>query len=993
MRAASLRRLGDERFDVLVVGGGITGAGVALDAASRGLRTALVERDDFASGTSSKSSKLVHGGLRYLQQREFRLVYEALYERQRALENAPHLVRVLPFLVPCYARRGDRPTARPAARQRALDVRPHRRSAHRQAPPPHRRRRRARAHADARPRPARGRVRVLRRAGRRRPPHAHHRPHRGRARRGRSPTTRAVRGIVEGRRPRRRRAASRPTATSSIVRARGRRERGRRVGRRRARARRGHAPGVDPSGQGHPHHVPWAKVRNDIAAIVPVPRRPALGVRRARGVTPPTSAPPTPTTTARSTTRRARPPTSTTCSPRINGVTDEQLTEADVVGHVGRPAARSCARATVDPHRRPVAPAHGAHVSPSGVVTVTGGKLTTYRRMAADAVDAAARGRSVSAAARRARSTSACSAARASHRRSPRSSRARTSTSPAATAPRPRRCSPSSPTIPTSASRSCPACRTCAPRRVYAVRHEMARTLDDVLVAPHAGAAAGARRVGDAADDVAELLASDLGWSEAERDAQVAGYRAVDRHRTRAAVVSASRDARARDPGDAVSGASGSAGSKRPRGVSPLHGTVAEVPAAVLDRLAALARWTTAPDAVAAASRDWWPLAMIWERRRHRRSPRPPRWSTPTDRRRRSRRCCASVRRRAGAPHRRRRPQRRVRREHAGARRRGARPHRAHRHRRRRRHVARARRAGRHVRHAARRPALRAEHGVTLGPLAPVDRPLDRRRVARVPERGPAVHPLREDRGHGAGARRRARRRPRPCTPAARRVPRSGPTSPSCSWAARARSGSSPAPACACTRRRPARCAPRTGSTRFVDGLDACRRILRRGATPAVLRLYDAIEGDRHFGTGDATMLLVLDEGDPALRRRRAAGRARGVRDATRRRRRAARHVARAPQRRLRARSTTSSRARSSTRWRSRRAGRRCPACTTRVLAALRRCRRPRGGVGAPLATRTSTAPASTSPSAASRRRTNVRTSTAAPGTRHGGDADRTARR
>src|SRR5438045_9026863 len=98
-RASNLQRLADEELDVLVVGGGITGAGVALDAASRGLRTALVERDDFASGTSSKSSKLVHGGLRYLQQREIRLVYEALHERQRLLRNAPHLVRILPFLI------------------------------------------------------------------------------------------------------------------------------------------------------------------------------------------------------------------------------------------------------------------------------------------------------------------------------------------------------------------------------------------------------------------------------------------------------------------------------------------------------------------------------------------------------------------------------------------------------------------------------------------------------------------------------------------------------------------------------------------------------------------------------------------------------------------------------------------------------------------------------------------------------------------------------
>ena len=76
-------------FDLLIIGGGITGAGVALDAATRGLRVALVERDDFASGTSSKSSKLVHGGLRYLQQGEIRLVYEALHERQRLRRNAP----------------------------------------------------------------------------------------------------------------------------------------------------------------------------------------------------------------------------------------------------------------------------------------------------------------------------------------------------------------------------------------------------------------------------------------------------------------------------------------------------------------------------------------------------------------------------------------------------------------------------------------------------------------------------------------------------------------------------------------------------------------------------------------------------------------------------------------------------------------------------------------------------------------------------------------
>jgi glycerol-3-phosphate dehydrogenase len=105
-RDDALRRLADEEFDVLVVGGGVTGAGVALDAASRGLRTALVEKGDFASGTSSKSSKMVHGGIRYLQQREFRLVYENLAERQRLLDNAPHLVSPLPFLIPLFGREG-----------------------------------------------------------------------------------------------------------------------------------------------------------------------------------------------------------------------------------------------------------------------------------------------------------------------------------------------------------------------------------------------------------------------------------------------------------------------------------------------------------------------------------------------------------------------------------------------------------------------------------------------------------------------------------------------------------------------------------------------------------------------------------------------------------------------------------------------------------------------------------------------------------------------
>src|SRR6201986_4905263 len=103
-RGALLGRLASERFDVLVVGGGVTGAGAALDAASRGLYVALVEARDLAAGTSSRSSKLIHGGLRYLEQLELHLVHEALTERGLlSTRIAPHLVRPLPILVPLMA--------------------------------------------------------------------------------------------------------------------------------------------------------------------------------------------------------------------------------------------------------------------------------------------------------------------------------------------------------------------------------------------------------------------------------------------------------------------------------------------------------------------------------------------------------------------------------------------------------------------------------------------------------------------------------------------------------------------------------------------------------------------------------------------------------------------------------------------------------------------------------------------------------------------------
>src|SRR5499427_8114573 len=103
-RADFLQRILERRdpWDLAVVGGGATGVGIAVDAASRGYAVVLLEQSDFGKGTSSRSTKLVHGGVRYLQQGNLALVMEALKERGILLKNAPHLVRDLPFVVPNY---------------------------------------------------------------------------------------------------------------------------------------------------------------------------------------------------------------------------------------------------------------------------------------------------------------------------------------------------------------------------------------------------------------------------------------------------------------------------------------------------------------------------------------------------------------------------------------------------------------------------------------------------------------------------------------------------------------------------------------------------------------------------------------------------------------------------------------------------------------------------------------------------------------------------
>src|SRR5215218_3497914 len=103
-RDAQLKKIGETPlWDILVIGGGATGLGVALDAVARGYKTLLVEQFDFGKGTSSRSTKLVHGGVRYLAQGNIKLVMEALHERGYLLKNASHLTTALAFIVPVYS--------------------------------------------------------------------------------------------------------------------------------------------------------------------------------------------------------------------------------------------------------------------------------------------------------------------------------------------------------------------------------------------------------------------------------------------------------------------------------------------------------------------------------------------------------------------------------------------------------------------------------------------------------------------------------------------------------------------------------------------------------------------------------------------------------------------------------------------------------------------------------------------------------------------------
>ncbi len=385
VRAESIAALRDETFDLLVVGGGITGAGVVLDAAARGMRAALIERDDFASGTSSKSSKLVHGGLRYLQQGEIGLVYEALAERQRLLKNAPHLVTTLPFLIPMFGKGGVIPAkiARLLGgamwgydltggwRVGKLHKRLDKAEALSYMPTlPRERLVSAYLYYDAAADDARLVLTVLRTAALEYGAVVANRVAAVGVSKDSAGRADGVEVEADGERftVRARAVVNAAGVWADDVRT----------------FDEGTNPDSIRPAKGIHLTVPWEKVRNQIAAVVPVPsdRRSVFVVPNGRF-----------TYIGTTDTDYDGPVDDPQCTPEdveyllsaINFSCTSEITPDDVVGTWAglRPLVKSAASGrTADLSRR-----HSVATSTSGVVTITGGKLTTYREMAADTVD------------------------------------------------------------------------------------------------------------------------------------------------------------------------------------------------------------------------------------------------------------------------------------------------------------------------------------------------------------------------------------------------------------------------------------------------------------------------------------------------------------------------------------------------------------------------------------------------------------------------------
>ena len=530
-RADGLRRLADDPFDVLVVGGGITGVGVALDAASRGLRTALIERDDFASGTSSKSSKLAHGGLRYLQQGEVRLVYQALHERQRLRHNAPHLVKMLPFLLPVFSGKGG---VIPKKLSRALGMsmwlydltggarigKLHERLsredtlAHMPTLPADKVAS-SYLYYDATVDDARLTLTVARTAA----------IEFGAV---------AVNGVAltdvlkdgEGRVQAATVVADGQEITvrcRAVVNAAG-------VWSDEVRT---FDEGVDPDSirpaKGIHITVPWDKVRNDVAVVVPVPKD-----KRAVFVVPWGDLTYIGTTDTDYDGPLDDPEvTKEDVDYLLGAMAFTGITADDIVGTWAglRPLVKSGASGrTADLSRR-----HKVTPSPSGVVTITGGKLTTYREMAADTVDAVLahlehKGNGV---ARRSRTKNL-------KLRGAEGYEALQDSTDPLVVHLADRYGGETPTLlamiegdPSLAEPLVTGLPYVRAEAVYAARYEMARTVDDVLSRRTRARLLARDASAAAADDVAALIAPILGLTAEEVEAQVSDYRAaVERERT-----------------------------------------------------------------------------------------------------------------------------------------------------------------------------------------------------------------------------------------------------------------------------------------------------------------------------------------------------------------------------------------------------------------------------------------------------------------------------
>jgi glycerol-3-phosphate dehydrogenase len=522
-RADMLDRLEAESFDVLVIGGGITGTGVALDAAARGLRTALVERDDFASGTSSKSSKLVHGGLRYLQQGEVRLVYQALHERERLRKNAPHLVKVLPFMIPILTKDGvvSRKIARAMGSAMWMyDVtggwrigKMHRRlkkdAAFAHLPTmPKERLASAYLYFDATVDDARLCLTVARTA----------------AARGavvvnrcrvveliKTDDGRSAGAVVDAGDGRLIQVRAKVTVNASGV---------------WSDEVRTLDEGVDPDSirpaKGVHLTVPWDKVRNDIAVVIPVPKdKRSLFVvpwgRLADGTFEHTYVGTTDTDYRGS----IDDPQCTKDDiayvlKALNASITTGVTETDITGVWAglRPLVKSASSGrTADLSRR-----HKVNRSASNVISVTGGKLTTYREMAEDTVDAACeilevRHRSATkrlplVGADGYKAEAAGADARLADRYGSLAADVRALVAQDQSL----------------GELLVPGLPYIKAEAVYAARSEMAVTLDDVLSRRTRARLFDRPAAMDAAEDVARLIAADMGWDEAEVARQVTDF-------------------------------------------------------------------------------------------------------------------------------------------------------------------------------------------------------------------------------------------------------------------------------------------------------------------------------------------------------------------------------------------------------------------------------------------------------------------------------------